>query len=169
MHQHTHHLPPWQCFAYPVRCWAESSLTHHGPATPYGVIKFDQHWFRYCLGACVHQGITWTKVDKSSGKSSQEMLNISMLDMSLKMRANELTHCGIVTPYGDRDLPSSTKHLPELVLIYHQSDFLSFSWWKFHRECLTHQHYTFRIIATSPTSQWLNSERILFVLWGLNC
>ena len=61
--------------------------------TPYGGIDLGQHWLRELLAAAWrHQAITWTNVDLSSVRSccihlrviSQEMLEISLLDMGLK-------------------------------------------------------------------------------------
>ena len=53
-----------------------------------------------------------------------------------------LTHCGLVTPYGDRVwvnigpgnglLPDGTKPLPEPILIYHQRCSVALTWEQFH-------------------------------------
>ena len=45
-------------------------LTHCGLVMPYDNIDLDQHWFREWLVAWQHQAITWTSVDLSSVRSS---------------------------------------------------------------------------------------------------
>ena len=67
-------------------------LTHYGLVTSYGVIDLCQHWFRKWLVAWYVQAISWISVDWSSVGScnihlraiSQEMLKISIVDISLK-------------------------------------------------------------------------------------
>ena len=48
------------------------NLTHCGLVTPYGDIDTGQHWFRQWLLVWRHQTITWTNVDLSSVKSSED-------------------------------------------------------------------------------------------------
>ena len=45
-------------------------LTHWGLVTPYGDRDLGHHWLRKWLVSWRHQGITWTNVDLSSGRSS---------------------------------------------------------------------------------------------------
>ena len=83
--------------------------------TPYGARELGQHWIRQWLVAWRHQAITWTKVDRSSVKSSgihfransQEMPLPSITKIWLKITclkfnsnfpgADELTHCDLNT------------------------------------------------------------------------
>ena len=68
-------------------------LTHCGLIKPYGNIDLDQNWLRWWLVAWSHHTITWTNADNSSVRScdiplwavSQEVHNISILDLSLKI------------------------------------------------------------------------------------
>ena len=45
-----------------------------------------------------------------------------------------LTHCGLMTPYGDGNKP-----LPEPMLTYHQSGRVAFIWGQFHKKYHSHQ------------------------------
>ena len=84
-------------------------LTHCGLVMSYCNIDVGQHWLRRWLA------ITTPNVDYSSVRScgihlkaiSQEIIKMSLKMSNLRLHlpgTNELTHCGLVTPYGDINL-----------------------------------------------------------------
>ena len=76
-------------------------LTYCGLVMAYGGRDLGQHWLRLWLVAWWHQAITWTSVNLSSMRSCVIQLSAILQEIP---GDNELTHCGLVTPYGDRDL-----------------------------------------------------------------
>ena len=119
-------------------------LTQCSLVIPYGDIELGQHWPRWWLVDWRHHAITWTNVDLPSVQSSD--INLGAISQgkpqtliakfSLKIthlkfhsnlpKANELTHCKPLTPYGFANicrqslLPGDAKPLPEPMLNYHQ-------------------------------------------------
>ena len=111
--------PQWvNWLAFPEYWQDLAWLTCCGQVTPHGNSDMGQHW----LLCWQHQAIIWTYVELSLVQPctihlwavSWEVLRTSICKMSLKItfleflphfsKANELTHWGLVTPYGDREL-----------------------------------------------------------------
>ena len=109
---------------------------HCGLVTPYVNTDLGQHWLRQWLGAVRHQAITWTNVDFSSVRSSdnhpkagsQRCLSHQLLKLAWKLliwfvikspQDNDLTQViwvlvNIGSDYGL--MPSGSKTSPEPML-----------------------------------------------------
>ena len=74
---------------------------------------------------------------------------------------------------GNGLLLAGTKPLPGRLLIYHQASFAAFIWGQFHRMCVAHginhklafENCTFKITATYPRVQWINTLWPSDVIW----
>ena len=105
---------------------------------------------------------------------SNHVGTMATTSMLTRVLVHELTHCGLVMPYGDIVLgqhwfwtpgyavmPDSTKPLPERTLTSHQWGFAAFTWQQCHTNCPSYYSvqwnwklHNSKITATSPKGPW---------------
>ena len=106
------------------------------------------HWGPVVRSISFHRRAIWQEMPKTWSREIHLDI-VTYLCSHFPVWVSELTHCGLVTPYGNKDLgqhgsgnglvPDGSKPLPEPMLTDHQWSSVTFISGQFHKRCLNHQ------------------------------